>query len=165
MAIYLFLLLALLSVGSILGMIVFKNQAYAALFIVLLFVCTGGLFAMLDAPFIAAIQIIIYAGAIMVLFIFVIMMVDVRKGLSPERKKWTISLSVLIAAVLGLEIYLASKGLFSNLGSTGGETIGDPKKIGHLLFSDYLYAFEITSVLIVAALVGAIVLMKKKDEK
>jgi len=163
MAIYLFLLLALLSVGSILGMIVFKNQAYGALFIVLLFVCTGGLFAMLDAPFLAAIQIIIYAGAIMVLFIFVIMMVDVRKGLSPEKKKWTIGLSAIIAVVLLIEIYFATRGLFNSLGDTGGESIGDPKNIGHLLFSDYLYAFEITSILIVAALVGAIVLMKKKD--
>lgn len=164
MAQYLFYLLAAICIGSVLGMIVFKNQAYSALFLVVCFACTAGIFAMLDAPFIAAVQIIIYAGAIMVLFIFVIMMVDVRRGLSPERKKWTIIFASGIAVVLVIELLVALRAAFSQLGEASTAELGNPSDLGTLLFTKYLYPFEITSILIIAALVGAIVLVKKKDK-
>lgn len=159
---FLFFLLAFVSVGSVLGMIFFKNQAYCALFLILAFMCTGGLFALLDAPFMAAIQIIIYAGAIMVLFIFVIMMINVREGLPPERKKWTLYLSLGIAFVLIIEFILSVKGAFSIEPSEMGN-IGNPTDLARLLFTKYLYPFEITSILIIVALVGAIVLVRKRD--
>jgi NADH-quinone oxidoreductase subunit J len=144
-------------------MIIVRNQAYSALFLVLAFACTAGYFALLDAPFLAMVQIIIYAGAILVLFIFVIMMVDIKEGLSPEKKKWTLGLACLLAVVLLVELLVALKAalspmVFSVSGQTGGAT-----EIGHLLFTKYLYPFEITSVLLIAAMVGAIVLVKKKD--
>lgn len=165
MEIFLFFLLAVLCVGSVLGMIISKNQAYNALFLVLAFASLGGLFGLLDAPFIAAIQIIIYAGAIMVLFIFVIMMINLRQGIAPEKKKWTLVLASLLAVFLLVELVLAMTGALSSWGRTGGEKIGSPTELGRLLFTDYLYAFEITSILIIAALVGAIVLAKKKEKE
>jgi NADH-quinone oxidoreductase subunit J len=143
-------------------MILSKNQAYSALFLVLAFVCLGGLFGLLGAPFMAVVQIIIYAGAIMVLFIFVIMMINLRQGLSPEKKKWTIALSVVLALVLLLELVLAAKG--TSLGQAPEGSVS-PKEIGQLLFTKYLYPFEITSVLIIAALVGAVVLVKKREKE
>jgi len=79
MAHFLFFLLAIVSIASVLAMIISKDQAYNALFLILAFVCMGGLFALLEAPFIAVVQIIIYAGAIMILFIFVVMMINLRK--------------------------------------------------------------------------------------
>lgn len=164
MAQYLFFLLSAICIGSILGMIVSKNQAYSALYLVVCFACTAGFFAMLDAPFIAAVQIIIYAGAIMVLFIFVIMMIDVRRGLSPERKKWTIIFASGIAGVLVIELLFALRAAFSQLGEATPGELGNPSELGELLFTKYLYPFEITSILIIAALVGSIVLVKKRDE-
>jgi NADH-quinone oxidoreductase subunit J len=146
-------------------MIFFKDQAYNALFIVLAFACIGGLFALLDAPFIAVIQIIIYAGAIMVLFVFVIMMINLRKEFPPEKKKTTVILSLVIGIVLLIEFLFSVKGAFQQLNSGGTESIGNPTNLGELLFSKYLYPFEITSVLIIAAMVGAIVLAKKKDKQ
>ena len=162
MAIFLFFLLSAVCVGAVLGMILSKNQAYSALYLVLAFVCLGGLFGLLGAPFMAVVQIIIYAGAIMVLFIFVIMMINLREGISREKKKWTIALSVVLALVLLLELVLAAKG--ASLGQSPEGSVS-PKEIGQLLFTKYLYPFEITSVLIIAALVGAIVLVKKREKE
>jgi NADH-quinone oxidoreductase subunit J len=146
-------------------MILSKNQAHSALYLILAFVCTGGLFGLMSAPFIAVVQIIIYAGAIMVLFIFVIMMIDIRKGFSPERKKWILYPSLGIGLVLIIElIFILNNALGPSEAKAAG-TIGSPKILGKILFTKYLYPFEITSVLIIAALVGALVLVKKKEEK
>jgi len=164
MGYFLFFLLAALTVGAVLGMIISKNQAYNALFLILAFACMGGLFALLEAPFIAVVQIIIYAGAIMVLFIFVIMMINVRYGIPAEKKKWTIYLSIVLAVVLIIELILSIKGAFILPVSTAVIKAG-PTDLGRLLFTKYLYPFEITSILIIAALVGAIVLIKKKEKK
>ena len=163
MAIIIFFILAILCVGSVLGMIISKNQAYNALFLILAFASLGGLFGLLDAPFIAVVQIIIYAGAIMILFIFVIMMVNVREGIPPEKKKWTLYLSMGLAVVLVIELIFAFKGAFSLTG--GAMEKSGPTELGHVLFTDYLYPFEITSILIIAALVGAIVLIKREKEE
>ena len=164
MGYFLFFLLAVLCVGSVLGMIISKNQAYNALFLIVAFASIGGLFGLLEAPFIAVVQIIIYAGAIMVLFIFVIMMINVRKGFPPEKKKWTLYLSLGLAVVLVIELAVALKGAFALPVSTEKLQSG-PVNLGRLLFTKYLYPFEITSILIIAALVGAIVLVKKKEKE
>jgi len=161
---FLFFFLAIVCVGSVVGMIIFKNQVYSAILLILAFCATAGLFALLDAPFIAAVQIIIYAGAIMILFIFVIMMINVRVGISPEKKKWTLGLSVILGFVLILELLLSIKGAFTSEIAVGVEKVGSPTDLGELLFTKYLYPFEITSILIIAALVGSIVLMKKRDK-
>jgi NADH-quinone oxidoreductase subunit J len=162
MAYFLFFLLAIVCVGAVIAMIFSKNQAYNALYVILAFVCMAGLFGLLNAPFIAVIQIIVYAGAIMILFLFVIMMINLREGIPPERKKWTIGLSFVIAGVLVIELILAFKSYLSPA-QTATASLGSPTDLGRLLFTKYLYPFEITSVLIIAALVGAMILVKKKD--
>lgn len=168
MGVFLFFILAILSFGSVVAMILSKNQAHNALFLVLAFASLAGLFGLLDAPFIAAVQVIIYAGAIMVLFIFVIMMVNLKQGIPAERKKWTVRLSALLALLLLGQLALAVRGALASFDRPAGQpvpvSLGNPTELGRLLFTDYLYPFEITSLLIVAALVGAIVLVKKKDE-
>jgi NADH-quinone oxidoreductase subunit J len=146
-------------------MIISKDQAYNALFLIVAFVCMGGLFGLLEAPFIAAVQIIIYAGAIMILFIFVVMMINLRKGVGPEKKKWTMYFAVVIGAVLVVELALTVKGALEPVSSAALEKLGSPTDLGRLLFTKYLYPFEITSILIIAALVGAIVLVKKRDKE
>lgn len=165
MAHFLFFLLAIICIASVLGMIISKDQAYNALFLIVAFVCMGGLFGLLEAPFIAAVQIIIYAGAIMILFIFVVMMINLRKGVEPEKKKWTMYFAVVIGAVLVVELVLTVKGALEPVSSAALEKLGSPTDLGRLLFTKYLYPFEITSILIIAALVGAIVLVKKRDKE
>lgn len=165
MALILFFFLALVCIGAVLGMIVSKNQAYNALFLILAFVATAGLFALLQAPFIATVQVIIYAGAIMVLFIFVIMMINIKEGLPEEKKKWTIYLALGLGVMLAAELIIALKGAFFSPAQAAQAESGSPSSLGRLLFSEYLYAFEITSILIISALVGAIVLVKKKEKE
>jgi len=164
MAHFIFFLLAIVSVGAVVAMIFSKNQAYSALFVILAFICLAGLFGLLDAPFIAVIQIIVYAGAIMILFLFVIMMINLDEGIPPEKKRWTLGLSFMIAGVLFIELIFALKGFLSPAKTAVEGSPGSPTDLGRLLFTKYLYPFEITSVLIIAALVGAMVLVKKKDE-
>ena len=165
MAHFLFFLLAIVSIAAVLGMIISKDQAYNALFLIVAFVCMGGLFALLEAPFIAAVQIIIYAGAIMILFIFVVMMINLKKGLGPEKKRWTLVFAVLVAVALMVELVLTIKGAIEPISSAALESLGSPTDLGRLLFTKYLYPFEITSILILAALVGSIVLVKKRDKE
>ncbi len=146
-------------------MIVTKNQAYNALFLVLAFASLGGLFGLLNAPFIAVVQIIIYAGAIMVLFIFAIMMINLREGFPPEKKKSILYVSLALGLVFLIEIILAASGRLSSLAGAEVTETGNPVDLGRLLFTKYLYPFEITSILIIAALVGALVLLKKKEKE
>jgi NADH-quinone oxidoreductase subunit J len=164
MAHFLFFLLAIVCVGAVVAMIISKNQAYSALYLILAFICIAGLFGLLEAPFIAVIQIIVYAGAIMVLFLFVIMMINLEEGITTERKKWTIGLSFIIAGVLIIELIFALKGFLSPAQTAVEASAGSPTDLGRLLFTKYLYPFEITSILIIAALVGAMILVKKRDE-
>jgi NADH-quinone oxidoreductase subunit J len=164
MAAALFLILAAISVGAVLGMILSRNQAYSALWLVLAFAALGGLFGLLDAPFIAVVQIIIYAGAIMVLFIFVIMMIPLNTAFPPESRKATLFLSIILAVVLAAEMAVSLWAMLRGRETAGPGGLGSTKALGRLLFGDFIYPFEITSLLIIAALVGAIVLAKKRDK-
>ncbi len=163
MAWVIFSVLSFLCLGSVAAMVVSRNQAHNALFLVLAFASLGGLFGLLDAPFVAVVQVIIYAGAIMVLFIFAIMMINLREGLPPERKKPVRLLAGLLGAVLLAELLVAARRAFLPGPGAVPAGAGEPSGIGHLLFTDYLYPFEITSLLLVAALVGAMALSSKKE--
>jgi len=158
-----FFSLSFLCIGSVVAMILSRNQAHNALFLVLSFSSLGGLFGLLDAPFAAAVQVLVYAGAIMVLFLFAIMMFNLRVELPVRVKRARLALTAGLGTVLLAELFLAGRKLV--LGSPGAAPAagGDTARLGHLLFSDYLYAFEITSLLILAALVGALALAGKRE--
>jgi len=163
MAWVIFGFLSLLCVGSVAAMIISRNQAHNALFLVLSFASLGGIFGLLDAPFVAVVQVIIYAGAIMVLFLFAIMTVNLKKGLPPERKKAVHWISAVLGAVLFAELLIVGRRAFfpgAEAGPAGG---ANPAGLGHLLFTHYLYPFELTSLLLIAALVGALTLAGKKE--
>ncbi len=163
MAVFLFFLLAIVSVGAVIGMIISRHAAHNALFLAVAFTALGGLFALLNAPFVAAVQIIIYAGAIMVLFIFVIMMIHPRESMPPSPKRWVYGLGAFLMAVVLLELVLVLRSL-PQMASAPSTSIGHPQDLGRLLFTKYLYPFEITSLLIIAALVGAIYLARRKEK-
>ncbi len=159
----LFFLLSIMAIGGVVGMIISRNQAHNALFLVLAFSSLGGLYALLDAPFIAVTQIIIYAGAIIVLFIFVIMIINLKKGIPPERKKWIPYAAIVLGIIFFIQIAYPLISTFSFFQKSVGEQKSSPTDLGSLLFSEYLYPFEITSLLIITALVGAIVLLKRRN--
>ena len=162
MAESLFLLFSAVSIGSVLAMILSRNPAYAALWLVPGFAALGGLFGLLGAPFAAAVQVIIYAGAIMVLFLFVLMTIDVRAGLPREKRKAALAAAAGLALLLLAEIVLAARGLLLAPRPANTASV-KPAVLGRLLFERYIYPFEITSLLIMAALVAAVVLVKKRD--
>jgi len=161
MVIIVFFALAVTCTGSVLGMIFSRNQATSALFLVLAFAALGGVFGLLGAPFLGVVQVIIYAGAIMVLFIFVIMMIDMGQGIAREKKRWVIVLACGMALVLLGELAFAARGAWPGPAVEGAGVT--PTELGRLLFTTYAYPFELTSILVLAALAGAIVLVKKRE--
>ncbi len=162
MAWVVFVFLSVVCVGSVAAMIVSRNQAHNALFLVLAFSSLGGLFGLLDAPFAAVVQVLVYAGAIMVLFLFAIMMFNLRRDEPAAKKKLRTVLAAGLGVLLLVELAIAGTRLFQ--GGGGASASGsDVASLGRLLFTDYLYAFEITSLLILAALVGALALAGPKE--
>jgi len=159
-----FWVLAAVCVGAAGAMILVKNPGHSALLLVLCFSALGGIFGLLEAPFAAAIQILVYAGAIMVLFIFVVMMVDPRAGIPPEGRKRAKILGPAIGLVLLFELGTAVWRAFGQTsGPAAAGAAGSPVEVGRRLFTEFIYPFEITSLLILAALVGAVVLGKKEQ--
>ena len=165
MALIVFGILSVLCVGAVVAMIVSRNQAHNALFLVLAFSCLGGIFGLLDAPFAATVQVLVYAGAIMVLFLFAIMMFNLRQPAPPEKKRIRAVLGAVLAMVLLAELVLAGGRALAARGAGLAAPAGDIARLGKSLFSDYLYAFEITSLLIVAALVGALALAGRRESE
>jgi NADH-quinone oxidoreductase subunit J len=161
MELVLFGLTALLTVLAASAMVLSKNAVHSALWLVVNFFGVAILYLLLNAPFLAMVQITVYAGAIMVLFLFVIMLLGAEKGHEEANKlPW----QTPVALVLGLGlVILAGYALFgSNLTifaqqPTGDAAIGTPTTIARALFSTYLLPFEITGVLLLVALIGAVV--------
>ena len=159
----LFLILALVAIASALGMLISRNAIYSALFLVVNFATVAVFFLLLDAPFIAVAQVSVYTGAIMVLFLFVIMLLGAERAGPIQTIPWQRPLAIILAVILLLE---AGYIIFTNrsLGAVAEQQIpvgfGSPAQVGTALFSSYLLPFEITSVLLLVAMVGAIVLTK-----
>jgi NADH-quinone oxidoreductase subunit J len=159
MAPILFFILSATCVGSVLGMILSRDRTRGALLLVLAFAALGGIFGLLDAPFVAAVQVLVYAGAIMVLFLFVLMTTDPEEGREQEKRRWLGVPASLLSIVLLAELLLA---LGSVTGGASRPAAGSTARLGSLLLGNYLYAFEIASILIVAALTGAMALAGRK---
>jgi NADH-quinone oxidoreductase subunit J len=165
MAWIVFVILSLLCLAAVLAMIVSRNQAHNALFLVLAFASLGGIFGLLEAPFAAAVQVLVYAGAIMVLFLFAIMMFNLRRPEPREKRRLKTVLAGGLALVLLAELALAGRRAFSGGLAPAAASGRELAHLGRLLFTDYLYAFEITSLLILAALVGALALAGRKEDE
>ena len=163
-----FALLALVSLFSAIMVVTRKNPVYSILYLVLTFFCFAGFYVLLGATFLAAIQILVYAGAIMVLFLFVIMMLNLREPEELEGRPgvWQ-HLGVVVAIGFGLLI-LAFLGRSPGAGvppfQPGEEAfaMGGAKALGKLLFTEFVFPFEVAGVLLLAAVIGAVALAKKK---
>ena len=158
----LFLILALVAIGAALGLLFSRNAVYAALFLVLNFMTVAVFYLLLNAPFLAMAQVTIYAGAIMVLFLFVIMLLGTKKLKTRGENLWQRRLAIGLGVVLIGELVTLFfvQGWRDTLIGEIGSKFGSPESIGIVLFNQYLLPFEITSILLLVGMIGAIVLTK-----
>ena len=165
-----FLGTASVAILAALLMVTQKNPIHSALFLILTFLCTAVLFVLLQSPFIAIIQVLVYAGAVMMLIIFVIMLLELDRELRvPLKISVSQSLGVLTAFLVMLGLFFAvfggPKGASGEYSSEKVGQLGSIKVVGKLLFTDYLLPFEIVSILLLVAIVGAIVLTKQRPSE
>ena len=139
-----------------------RNPVTSAMFLVLTIISMSGLFVLLQAYFLAAVQILVYAGAVIVLFLFVIMLLDVKEEERRRFQKFGTFLGV--ASIAGLAGIMINTVRLSGVGESlvaSGE--GETKELGRMLFTDYVLPFEIISLLLLVAMVGCILLSKREE--
>jgi len=161
-----FLLLSLISISTALGMLLSRNAVYSALFLVLNFITVAVFYLLLGAPFIAMAQVTVYAGAIMVLFLFVIMLLGAESiaGEFNWRKAVFPGALAVILAVEATVIFLTRARPAGDVAQPDASinTVTNLRALGEALFTQYLLPFEVTSILLLVAMVGAIVLVRKE---
>lgn len=158
--------LSALTVLSALMVVLSKNPIHSVLYLVFTFFCISGHYVLLNAQFLMAVNIIVYAGAIMVLFLFVIMMFDLRKNKPESKSNLTkIAGSVVAGSLLVLIVAAIKKSNFTaNIAAKGADSqIGMVENLGSLLYSKYLLPFELITVLFFVAMVGAVMLGKREQ--
>ena len=153
-----------------------RNPMYSVLLLIASFGALAGLYVQLDAPFVAVAQIIIYAGAIMVLFLFVVMLLNAPQEDSAEwdrthplRRPGMARVGALLALLLVVQLawaLLSMRGLGGPVaGAVDAEAVSSVRTLGRVLFTDYVFAFEATSILILVAMIGAVVLARREGDE
>lgn len=158
-----FLGLASVAVAAAIAMLVSRNTVYSALFLIIVLLTIAVLFLLLSAPFIAMVQVAVYAGAIMVLFLFVIMLLGTENVETEPGHRWQFTAALLLSYALIIQFIIVAVVLPTETADEFAEIaegFGSPASVGTLLFNDYLIPFEVTSLLLLAAMVGAIVLTR-----
>jgi NADH-quinone oxidoreductase subunit J len=167
---WLFYLFAVITVGCSLGVIGQRNPMHSVLLLIGSFVALAGLYVGLDSPFVAVTQIVVYAGAIMVLFLFVVMLLnapreDVAPGAQVPMPAGIKAIGIVLAlAMAGMLAWALSKMTVTPLAvdAQASARVSSVREIGLMIFRDHAFAFEVTSILILVAMVGAVVLAKKE---
>ncbi|MEO5603116.1 MAG: NADH-quinone oxidoreductase subunit J [Cyclobacteriaceae bacterium] len=161
MTLYVFYFLSFLAVLSALMVVFSRNPIYSVLYLVITFFCVGGHYLILSAEFLFAVHIIVYAGAIMVLFLYVIMLLNLNQATEPLKTHFYRFSALISAGLLMLVIVAALRGAESAEIVFGASAeIGLVKNLGKMLFNEFLLPFEIVSILLLAAMVGAVMLGK-----
>ena len=160
---FFYLLSGLALLGGLL-VITRKNAIHSALALILTLLAQAGLYLMLYAPFVAGVQIILYAGGIMVLFLFVIMLVNLERSAKEEQfnKQWVAGIAAaVVLGALFMFVYVKGNSLFpTRLVSLPEQS--NTQEIATLLYGNYMFAFEIASLLLLVAIIGAVVMAKKR---
>ncbi len=139
-----------------------RNPVTSAMFLVMTIVSLAGLFVLLHAFFLAAVQVLVYAGAVMVLFLFVIMLLDLKEEEQRKLRKLGGLLGLVTVGVVYVLLTRALGTLSSNPGAASPQLEGSTATLGRVLFTDYLLPFEVLSVLLLVAMVGVILLSRKE---
>lgn len=146
---------------SCVGVVAFKNPIHSALALVVNLVAVAGVFASMNAHFLAVAQMVVYAGAIMVLVVFVLMLLSSKEEHSDRNRIFYLVFGGLVAGVFAVGV-LSKLQVFESLPVVGKQAEGTVVAMGKLLYTDFVFPFEAASVLILAAIAGAILLAKRK---
>jgi NADH-quinone oxidoreductase subunit J len=157
---FFFFLFAIIGVFSALRVVTNRNVVHAALFLLLTFFCVGAMYVMMRAELLAAVQVLVYAGAVMVLFLFASLIINIPRSLQLRQWNRQSVLGVLMAGVTGLCMIVATARAFGGFAAPELTPLGTPRAVGQLVFSDYILPFELASLVLLAAMVGAIYLAR-----
>jgi NADH-quinone oxidoreductase subunit J len=160
----LFWFLSVLALFSALMVVTSKNPVYSVLWLIMVFFAISGHYILLNAQFLAIVNIIVYAGAIMVLFLFVIMLINVGRDMEPRKNKWLKLAGAISGGILLLVLVAALKDteMKQQVAQVNEGNIGLIENLGKTLFNDYVVPFEVASILFLSAMVGAVVIGKKE---
>jgi NADH-quinone oxidoreductase subunit J len=160
----LFWVLSVMALFSALMVITSKNPIHSVIWLILVFFAISGHYLLLNAQFLAIVNIIVYAGAIMVLFLYVLMLMDLKKETEPQKNRWLKLAGAVAGGSLLLVLVAALKK--ADIGKDIAETrmgdIGLIENLGKILFTDFVVPFEISSILFLSAMVGAVMIGKKE---
>lgn len=159
----LFWILSLVAVFGALMVVTSKNPVYSVLWLIITFFSISGHYILLNAQFLAVVNIIVYAGAIMVLFLFVIMLMNLSKDTEPQKSKWLKLAGAVAGGSLLLVMVAALRNTERFMAETGTGDIGLIQNLGKELFTNYVVPFEISSILFLSAMVGAVVIGKREE--
>jgi NADH-quinone oxidoreductase subunit J len=157
----LFWALSALALASALLVITSKNPVYSVLWLIVTFFTISGHYLLLNAQFLAIVNIIVYAGAIMVLFLFVIMLMNLSKDTEPQKSKWLKLAGAVAGGSLLLVLVAALRNTEVRMTEMGTGEIGLIENLGKVLFTEYVVPFEIASILFLSAMIGAVVIGKR----
>ncbi len=136
-----------------------RNPINSAMFLILLFINMAGLFLLLEAFFLAIVQVLVYAGAVMVLFLFVIMLLDIKEGPARPFKKLAVGLAGVVGLALVAEIWVV---LQAPLAPSGTPLQGGLREVAKKLFTNYLLPFEVTALILLVAMLGVVLLSRRE---
>ncbi|HET9747550.1 MAG TPA: NADH-quinone oxidoreductase subunit J [Chitinophagaceae bacterium] len=160
----LFWVLSVMALFSALMVITSRNPVHSVIWLILVFFAISGHYLLLNAQFLAIVNIIVYAGAIMVLFLYVLMLMDLKKETEPQKNRWLKLAGAVAGGSLLLVLIAALKK--ADIGKEIAETrmgdIGLIENLGKILFTDFVVPFEISSILFLSAMVGAVMIGKKE---
>ncbi len=166
MTLNVFYFISFVAVLSALMVVFSKNPVYSVLYLIITFFCIAGHYVLLNAQFLAVVHVIVYAGAIMVLFLYVIMLLNLNQESEPHKRTVLKVMAAICSGLLMVVLIGALKGTEQMAPQQATDSgIGLVKNLGKVMFTDFLLPFEITSVLLLAAMVGAIMLGKSETVK
>jgi NADH-quinone oxidoreductase subunit J len=158
----LFWILSIVAIFSALMVVISKNPVYSVLWLIVTFFTISGHYILLNAQFLAVVNIIVYAGAIMVLFLFVIMLMNLGKETDPQKSKWLKLIGSVAGGCLLLVMVAALRNTEQQMTELATGDIGLIENLGKVLFNEYVVPFEISSILFLSAMIGAVVIGKKE---
>lgn len=161
---FIFYLFATITVASAIGVVTMRNPVYAALFLILAFFTSAATWILLEAEFLGVVLVLVYVGAVMVLFLFVIMMLDIN--IDPLREGFInyLPMGIVIALVVAIEIIMVLSSDVFNMAIPEAMPLNysNTEALGEILYTDYVYPFELAAVILVVAIIAAISLTMRK---
>ncbi len=160
-----FYVLASIAIVSAVMVVWSRNVMHSAIYLVLTFLCVAAVYVLLQAEYVAAVQVLVYAGGIVVLFLFLILLVNLKEELLRRIRLHATVSAVLGASVVAQILYVYSRGNLEQGGGAAASALtqgGNLQNVGWALYREYLLPFEVASILLLVAMIGAIVLARQK---